>query len=397
MVELVLLVDDEPNVLAAYRRELRDRFDLLTASSGRAALEQIDRHGTIAVVVSDMHMPEMNGIELLAEVKRRMPGAIRIMLTGCHDQNTAIAAINQGSVHRFHSKPCASSDLARSIESGIAVFRRHEEMNSGLEHFLDDCEELERALRQADVRAQSANQATSRLLAIIGHELRTPLNHVLGLSEMLRGGTIDRPKSAEYVNDIHRSAAELHRKIENALVLTQLDAGQLRPFREPLDVATVMADCAALCGDAAAEKQHSVAQNIAAELPELSCDGSLLQLALLQLLSNAIKYTPRNGRISLSAYRDAAGLVLAIEDSGIGIETDRLSQLMKPFEQASTGHARRFDGLGLGLPVAKALIELLGGCLALECAPSGGVRALLRFPARDPSAPSGHGGGTLSL
>lgn len=380
MVETILLVDDEPNVLAAYRRELRDRFNLLTADGGRAALEQVDRHDSIAVVVSDMHMPEMNGVELLAEVKRRMPDTFRIMLTGCNDQQTAIAAINQGSVHRFHNKPCASSDLARSIDSGIAIYRRQTEMNSGLEHFLDDCEALERELQQAEGRAQSASLASSRMLSIIGHELRTPLNHVLGLSELLRSGTLKGPKVTEYVDDIHRSANELHRKVESALILTQLDAGRLQPFWETLDAETVVRDCAALCADAAAERQHTVELDIAAALPQLRCDRTLLQLALLQLLSNASKYTPQGGRIALSAYRDTDGLVLAVEDTGIGIEDNEMLRLMRPFEQASIGHTRRFEGLGLGLPLAKAVVELLGGSLALKSAPGGGVRALLRFP-----------------
>ena len=122
MSSKVLLVDDEINVLQGYQRALRKRFDLDVAISGAEALQKIAAHGPYAVVVSDMRMPAMNGVELLATVKQRVPDTVRIMLTGNSDQQTAIEAINKGDIFRFLNKPCDKDTLARTLDDGIRQY-----------------------------------------------------------------------------------------------------------------------------------------------------------------------------------------------------------------------------------------------------------------------------------
>ncbi len=123
MTERVLCVDDDPNVLAAYQRGLRKQFVIDTATSGDAALEAIAARGPYAVVVSDMRMPGMDGVQLLASVKERAPATVRIMLTGNADQGTAVQAVNEGSIFRFLTKPCEPEALARAIAAGIEQYR----------------------------------------------------------------------------------------------------------------------------------------------------------------------------------------------------------------------------------------------------------------------------------
>ena len=118
----VLLVDDEINVLQGYQRALRKQFDLEVAIGGAEALEKIAAHGPYAVVVSDMRMPEMNGVQLLATVKQRAPDTVRIMLTGDSDRQTAIEAINKGDIFRFLNKPCDKDILARTLDDGIRQY-----------------------------------------------------------------------------------------------------------------------------------------------------------------------------------------------------------------------------------------------------------------------------------
>ena len=119
----ILCVDDELNVLAAYQRNLRKLFHLTTAPSGDEALRLIKHQGPYAVIVADMRMPEMDGVQLLAEVKRLAPETIRIMLTGDADQRTAMAAVNQGQIFRFLTKPCEPETLAAALFSGLAQYR----------------------------------------------------------------------------------------------------------------------------------------------------------------------------------------------------------------------------------------------------------------------------------
>ena len=119
----ILCVDDEANVLSAYQRNLRKQFLLATATSGTEALRLIADHGPYAVIVADMRMPEMDGVQLLAEVKRRTPDTTRIMLTGNADQHTAMEAVNQGHIFRFLTKPCAPEALVAALNAGLEQYR----------------------------------------------------------------------------------------------------------------------------------------------------------------------------------------------------------------------------------------------------------------------------------
>jgi len=123
MSEKVLFVDDELNVLNAYKRALRRQFDLHLASSGQEALEMLAEEGEYAVIVSDMRMPGMDGVELLSRFRRESPATVRIMLTGNSDQETAVAAVNEGDVFRFLNKPCSPQELAEAINGGLEQYR----------------------------------------------------------------------------------------------------------------------------------------------------------------------------------------------------------------------------------------------------------------------------------
>ena len=123
MTERVLFVDDDPQILNAFRRGLRKRLDLHTAEGGKAGLEALEKEGPFAVVVSDQQMPEMDGITLLREVKNRAPLTVRMMLTGNADQGTAAAAVNEGHIFRFLTKPCTPDELAAAVDAAKEQYR----------------------------------------------------------------------------------------------------------------------------------------------------------------------------------------------------------------------------------------------------------------------------------
>lgn len=123
MNEKVLLIDDDPGILSGYKRQLRKHFDVETGLGGKAGLEIIKSKGPFAVVVSDMMMPEMDGIQFLSKVKDIIPSSVRIMLTGCSDQSTAIEAVNEGAIFRFINKPCDTEKLLQSLSDGVKQYR----------------------------------------------------------------------------------------------------------------------------------------------------------------------------------------------------------------------------------------------------------------------------------
>lgn len=135
--ETILFVDDEQAVLSAFQRQFRGTFRLEIANSGAAALDRMAKGGPIAVLVADMQMPLMNGAELLAEVQRRSPSTVRIMLTGNSDQGTAVRAVNEGQIFRFLSKPCSQADLTAALQAGLERHRAHELERDLLERTLN--------------------------------------------------------------------------------------------------------------------------------------------------------------------------------------------------------------------------------------------------------------------
>lgn len=123
MTEKILCVDDEPNVVTAYQRALRKEFQIETATSGALGLDAIEGQGPYAVIVTDMQMPGMDGVQFLAQVKEKSPNSIRIMLTGNADQHTAIEAVNEGNIFRFLTKPCPPEALAKALKAGLQQYR----------------------------------------------------------------------------------------------------------------------------------------------------------------------------------------------------------------------------------------------------------------------------------
>lgn len=122
-METILCVDDEQNVLEAFQRQLHKQYSLKLAASGEEALERLRTEGPFAVIVADMNMPGMNGVQLLAKVREASPDTVRIMLTGAGDFQTAITAVNEGNIFRFLAKPCPAETLALALEAGLAQYR----------------------------------------------------------------------------------------------------------------------------------------------------------------------------------------------------------------------------------------------------------------------------------
>src|SRR2546425_3295178 len=123
MTEKILCVDDEPNVLEAYQRSLRKKFQIDTAVGGEQGLAEIERQGPYAVVISDLRMPGMDGVQFLAQVRDRSPDSIRVMLTGQADMNAAIGAVNEGRIFRFLTKPCPPDILSQTLQAGLEQYR----------------------------------------------------------------------------------------------------------------------------------------------------------------------------------------------------------------------------------------------------------------------------------
>ncbi|MBV9331828.1 MAG: HAMP domain-containing histidine kinase, partial [Alphaproteobacteria bacterium] len=250
---------------------------------------------------------------------------------------------------------------------------------------------LETALTQATgerARAEGASRAKSEFLANMSHELRTPLNAILGFSEMLRGDTFVG-RRAEYADLIHQSGHHLLMLINDILDLAKIEAGRIVLKESAVDLRKLCRECIELIEPKAKEGRVAVSVDAIAGLPHVWADPRALKQMLLNLVSNAVKFTPAQGRVRVFAKMTALGeIALGVEDSGVGIAPDDQARVFESFGQARHDAVTADKGTGLGLPIVKGLAKAHGGRIALESKIGKGTCVTVFMPVERVLAPA---------
>ncbi|GIK97654.1 MAG: hypothetical protein BroJett029_18630 [Alphaproteobacteria bacterium] len=247
-----------------------------------------------------------------------------------------------------------------------------------------DRRNTEAALRRAKEQAEAASRTKSAFLANMSHELRTPLNAIIGFAEIMRDellGPIGAAHYKEYAADIFLSGRHLLDLINDILDLSKVEAGRLELHDEQCDLPEILASSMRLMSERAHANDLRIEQRFPPRLPLLRADARSLKQILLNLVSNAIKFTPPEGRIIISAVADAESFRFAVKDTGIGMTPEGVKKALEAFGQVDSSLSRRYEGTGLGLPLTRALIELHGGRLEIESALGEGTCVTAIFPA----------------
>jgi signal transduction histidine kinase len=231
--------------------------------------------------------------------------------------------------------------------------------------------------------ADAGDRAKSQFLATMSHKLRTQLNAIIGFAEFLDSdlcGSLTA-KQRGYVGDIHRAGGHLLELVTDVHDLSRVDARQLVLADDIVNLGDLIAGAVALSSPRAAEVGVTLRSATASGLPQVRADAQRLRQILLDLLSNAVKFTPNGGTITLSAERRGTDLALVVADTGIGMAPESISVALARFGQTDSQFARRHEGTGLSLPLVKRLVELHGGKLAIDSTLGSGTTVTVLLPA----------------
>ncbi len=252
----------------------------------------------------------------------------------------------------------------------------------GVHEDITDRRLAEDDLRAARDAAEDANRAKSQFLANMSHELRTPLSAIIGYSEMLEEEIGDSGDPAGLLPDMGKvksNARHLLSLINDVLDLSKIESGKMEVYAEDFDVAPLMQDVAATAQALVDKRGNTLTVELAPGLGRMHQDMTKLRQMLLNLLSNAAKFT-ENGTITLLASRVGEEVLFRVSDTGIGMTAEQLEKLFQRFQQADASTTRRFGGTGLGLSITKAFSAMLGGTVAVDSAPGRGTSFTLRLP-----------------
>jgi len=369
----ILIVDDDPIIRSLMRATLEvDGHDILEAEDGDEACDVVDRQRP-QLLVADVIMPRMDGFALVRELRSRPETAFTpiLMATGLDDVPSITQAYDAGATD-FISKPINWIILGHRVRYLLRASQAFQELRHNQDRLISAKEE-----------AEGASRAKTEFLANMGHELRTPLSSIIGFSAIIRDGSFGpvSQRYAEYAAAIADSGNHLLAVINGILDLARSDANRLVLAEEEVEIARAVTFSIGTIEEMARRGEIDCHCDIPDNLPKFFGDAAKLRQILINLLSNAVKFTPAGGEVRVSVERDAnAGLAFRVADTGIGIPADKLPIALAPFGQVESDFSRGYDGVGLGLPLAKRFVELHGGTMEIESEPGKGTAVTARFP-----------------
>ncbi|MGL1901098.1 MAG: ATP-binding protein [Fibrobacterales bacterium] len=380
----ILYVDDELENITVFKATFKRHYKIISALSGNEGLNKL-KENDVQLIISDQKMPEMTGVEFFQTSIKDNPDTPRILLTGYTDIESLIDAINKGYIFQYVSKPWKFEDLKMIIDRGLEQDALKKENKSLINRLSKHNEELEQLVedRVGDLRksyqeliiakeiAEESNQAKSVFLANMSHELRTPLSAILGYSELI---TEDLEDSENEIADtiipdlekIHLSAEHLLTIINEILDFSKIESGKMEINIAEIEIKILIDEIVNNVQPLIAKNSNTLSVELAAEHTTLISDYQKVKQSIINLLSNAAKFT-KQGTITLKvSLLDPGMLRISVTDTGIGINADTLESIFTPFTQANANISTQYGGTGLGLSLTRKISELLGGSLTVE-------------------------------
>ena len=426
-VDILLVDDHEENLLALEAILVDPSFNLVRASSGRAALKEVLRCD-FALILLDVAMPDLDGYEtaeLIRSRERSRQTPIIFLTANYRSDAQVFRGYSVGAVD-YIFKPFSTEILKSKVAVFVELYQKrealkrqaqalllaHEELedrvrartreladtNAALREEVDERKRVEaerqvllESERRARAHAEAVNRLKDEFLATLSHELRTPLNAILGWSHLLTSRKSDPGMVDRAIGVIRNNAMAQSQLIEDILDVSRIIGGKLRLKLRRVPLQEVIEAALDSVSPAAQAKAIEIVRNIDA-LDPITGDYDRLQQVAWNLLSNAVKFTPREGRVTVTLTRQDDEVVLQVQDTGIGIATQFLPYVFDRFSQADGSATRRHGGLGLGLAIVRYLVELHGGTVRAHSEGEGrGATFTIELPTQL-EIPAGEGG-----
>ena len=357
----ILVVDDEFDLeilfRQMFRREIRNqKYAFHFVHNGQEALDLLKEDPQFNLVLSDIRMPQMDGLTLLSVLNQEFPLLKTIMVTAYGDMENIRRAMNGGAFD-FISKPIQYMDMCATIEKTLRHVAELRELHRAKKEKEEAQARLVSELRKLD-------KVKDEFLARTSHELRTPLHGMIGIIESLLNEFMDShsDRTVRNLNLVLQSGRRLSTLVDEILDFSKLKNDILTLNAKPIRPHRVVSSVLALCEPQARAKKIRLVNRVSKKAPVVLADPDRLEQILINLIVNAVKFT-ETGRVTVSAELEKAFLAIRVKDTGRGISEDKLHNIFEPFHQGSEDEV---SGVGLGLSISKRLIELHGGVISVQ-------------------------------
>lgn len=373
----IMIVEDEVGTRATLCGILEDAgYKVIGLDRGIGALEMI-RKSPFDAVITDIRLPDIDGLEILELAKEINPEVTVIMMTGYASVETAVDAVNQGA-YAYFVKPINPDEMKTTLANAI----KQQRLSLENKRLVESLQHTNKLLSEANKELKKATQAKSEFLANMSHELRTPLNVIIGFSQLMIDkvpGEINEEQK-QCLNDILDSSQHLLNLINEVLDLSKIESGKVELKLGNIALADIIESLKNTIVPLLTLRKQSLDIEIEGGLPPVYADEGKIRQVLLNLVDNSSKFTPDGGKVKIKAIRDGDWCQISVIDNGIGIKKEDQERIFEPFCQLDNPLPREKKGTGLGLTLVKQIVERDGGRIWFESEYRKGSRFAFTVP-----------------